>query len=141
MRSISDCNAAAISRVAESVMTVIRSSGFNRRQTSIAFRAPGTNSGSIGWEWARSGILKALRITPKSSGGKRSGFVAGYPEIRSDDQWLWRRMEEDDHLRSLHQRGSALQSGFPLQNCSSTKRRIRSAGGVLSNSLCGAEQT
>ena len=32
-----------------SVIIVIRSSGFNRRQASIALRAPGSNSGSIGW--------------------------------------------------------------------------------------------
>ena len=32
-----------------SVMIVIRSRGFSRRQVSIALCAPGSNSGSIGW--------------------------------------------------------------------------------------------
>ena len=39
--STSHCSAAAISRVASSVMIVTRSSGFTRRQSRIALRAPG----------------------------------------------------------------------------------------------------
>src|SRR5438046_2843278 len=38
----------AMSRLAVSVVIVIRSCDFNRRQTLIALRAPGINSGSIG---------------------------------------------------------------------------------------------
>ena len=49
-------SAAAISRVAASVMIVIRSSGLNRRQVRIALRAPGTSSGSTELEQIRSGI-------------------------------------------------------------------------------------